>query len=449
MNMYMKNSISKIKLLAFGFILAVFSSCSFFEVDETIDPNNPDANEFLENPTAIELNQLAIGVFGSMRGGFSDYFRITGSLGREIYVFASTESRWYTELLGTAGVIDNSNFLNAYFPSFFTTVRRAALFSKSANTSVLLTENDKKAISGFSKTIQAFGMLHALNMQGENGIRVDLEDIFNPGPIVGYDEALVAIKTLLDEGYDELTTSTTAFPFTVPSGFSAYATPANFAKYNRALAARVTLYQEDWDEVLNVLPLSYMNLTGSLTASPLFTYGNAPDVNNPLFQRANTNPSTLVAVHPDMVASIQASGSRSSKILQRTTPRSLGGLTGTHESALYATNTTSIPLLKNEELILIYAEALAQTGETTEAIDAINIIRNAYGLVDYAGPEDLSSLIDEILNQRKVSLFYEGHRWIDMRRYNRLDELPLDLETHIVFDRMPIPFAELQWDQHN
>jgi hypothetical protein len=42
-----------------------------------------------------------------------------------------------------------------------------------------------------------------------------------------------------------------------------------------------------------------------------------------------------------------------------------------------------------------------------------------------------------------LSLLFEGgHRWIDMRRYDRLDLLPLDDDDHAVHPVFPIPTAE-------
>ena len=41
-----------------------------------------------------------------------------------------------------------------------------------------------------------------------------------------------------------------------------------------------------------------------------------------------------------------------------------------------------------------------------------------------------------------MSLVFEGHKWIDMRRFGRLAQLPKDLPTHIVVSRLPVPQAE-------
>jgi hypothetical protein len=109
-----------------------------------------------------------------------------------------------------------------------------------------------------------------------------------------------------------------------------------------------------------------------------------------------------------------------------------------------AYSTAPIPIIHNEELILIYAEANIQTDNLAEAVKALNIIRNGHSLPDYSGAVTKDALINEMLNQRRYSLFYEGHRWIDMRRYDRLDQLPIDRTDDDVWSAMPIPFTEGQ-----
>jgi hypothetical protein len=47
-----------------------------------------------------------------------------------------------------------------------------------------------------------------------------------------------------------------------------------------------------------------------------------------------------------------------------------------------------------------------------------------------------------MLHQRRYSLFFEGHRWIDMRRYNKLGELPIDRTGDKVHVSFPIPLNE-------
>jgi hypothetical protein len=110
---------------------------------------------------------------------------------------------------------------------------------------------------------------------------------------------------------------------------------------------------------------------------------------------------------------------------------------------LYAGNTASVPIIKNEELILLRAEANAGLGNRLQAIQDLNFIRaNSGGLAPlattYAG-----DLVTEILYNRRYSLFDEyGDRWVDLRRYGRLAELPKALPSHKIFPIVPIPVDE-------
>ena len=117
-------------------------------------------------------------------------------------------------------------------------------------------------------------------------------------------------------------------------------------------------------------------------------------------------------------------------------------LTSLYDLNVYATNTDPIPMIRNEELILIYAEAQAQSGMVDDAKMAIDIIRSSHGLEAYTGETSQDAMIDEILFQRRYSLFAEGHRFYDMRRYDRLGTLPIDRPDDNVWLGFPRPLAE-------
>lgn len=112
--------------------------------------------------------------------------------------------------------------------------------------------------------------------------------------------------------------------------------------------------------------------------------------------------------------------------------------------------------IKNEELILMYGEANAElntVASLAQAVLAINAIRTGYGLPVYAGAVTKAALIDEVYKQRRFSLFFEGHRWFDMRRRNLLSQIQpqgtIGTQTFVVFQKMSRPDAEIQWDLRN
>jgi len=108
-----------------------------------------------------------------------------------------------------------------------------------------------------------------------------------------------------------------------------------------------------------------------------------------------------------------------SKIALRDATATLDDLSGDYDVTVFTSLNDPIPLIRNEELILIAAEANIGT-DNAAAVAAINVIRNAAGIGDYTGMVTDAALLTEVLYQRRYSLFGEGHRWVD---YRRLDQV--------------------------
>ncbi len=88
----------------------------------------------------------------------------------------------------------------------------------------------------------------------------------------------------------------------------------------------------------------------------------------------------------------------------------------------YATPSTPIPIIRNEELILLRAEANIGLSNLLPATDDINVVRTVSGkLASIPVLATPTAALDELLYNKRYSLLYEGgHRWIDMRHYSRL-----------------------------
>src|SRR5262249_24800534 len=116
----------------------------------------------------------------------------------------------------------------------------------------------------------------------------------------------------------------------------------------------------------------------------------------------------------------------------------------------YPTPSSPIPLIRNEELILIRAEANNnKTARDAAAAAAdINFLRvNSGGYAANAGLSGATqqAVQDEIMFQRKYSLLYEGLRWVDMRRTGRLNQLTIDVPaTDHIFSTLPVNSFEVQ-----
>ena len=156
----------------------------------------------------------------------------------------------------------------------------------------------------------------------------------------------------------------------------------------------------------------------------------------------NANGETRVA-QPNFVTEATPGDDRLSKVELRNSAAFQDGLQSNYDVFVAKSNVDPLPIIRNEELILLYAEIKAQLGTTAEAVNGINKIRNlSGGLTNYSGATDKNSLITEILKQRRYSLYAEGHRWIDMRRYNLLSALPIDRTNDDVWVEFPVPVTE-------
>jgi len=104
-----------------------------------------------------------------------------------------------------------------------------------------------------------------------------------------------------------------------------------------------------------------------------------------------------------------------------------------------ATGTDQTVVLRLAEMYLIRAEANIGSAQ---ADDDVNTIRNRAGLTNISGVT-----LDDILQERFVELCFEGHRWTDLTRTGKADEVmsvinPLTWQSTDVL--MPIPQREIQ-----
>ncbi len=278
-----------------------------------------------------------------------------------------------------------------------------------------------------------------LNLTYTNGIRVNVTNPNNLGPYVSYTAGLAAITSLLDSAQTAFTNATVSFTL---AGFAGFSDAPGLNQFNRALAARVDVYQKNWQTALNDLNTSFFSLNGSFNTGVYHEFGTGSgDQLNPVFIPQNQTGEVRLA-HPSYEADIEAGDDRAGKATIRTSPASLSGLTSDWDLWVYTSSTAPIGIIRNEELILIYAEANIQLDNLSAAVNAINIIRTGHGLPVYSGAVTASALITEMLFQKRYSLFFEGHRWIDLRRYNLLSTLPIDRPGDQVWTLFPLPVTE-------
>jgi hypothetical protein len=422
------------------------------------DYQNPPLDDLLTNPTVETVKAAATGVLQGTRQDHDTYVKWTGILGREGYYLDSNESR-YVRLLFN-GTPAATNFTgSSYWTTPFRNVRTAQLLVLALDhPNITMTAQEEEAIRGFAKTIQALDLFQVL--QTREKIPVDLpelDQLTTPAPIVERAAAFQRIVDLLNQGRTHLLAGGASFPFPLPSGFTQFGfdTPAEWVQFNRALLARVEVMRATiantgevdvarYEAALDALAGSFIDLAP--VANPLDdrsvlnkgvyqTYsGSAGDVANTLY-----DPSGKTVADSTLRRDVQLmpGGDPDARFQVKTVDAvarfTVNGLSSDLRFTIYDNRpffgaggqASPIPIIRNEELVLLRAEARWFTGDQAGATADLNWVRvNSGGLAPIAQPATDADFVTALLREIRYSLMYEGgHRWTAYRRFGRLAQL--------------------------
>jgi starch-binding outer membrane protein, SusD/RagB family len=417
---------------------------------DIVDLNNPGLEELESHPTPVGLNTAATGLLVGLRVGIAEpngLIPLLGAMGREGFnLNTNSDPRYVAEMI--IGPLDPGSgaFGANIWSARYANIRNSVIVLHATDLVVGLSDAQKEALRGFAKTIQALELLRVIVTRDANGavIDVDRSPTDEPGAIATKTEVYARIVQLLDEGRTHLQAGGTAFSFKLGSGFTGFDTPAGFVKVNRAIRARVAVYNNDWAVALTALGQSFLDTGASLATGVYHVYGvSSGDAANGILQGT-----PVIRANPLLVSSAQTGDLRaSSKIATgESGTGSSGGasITSDKHFTIYPTNVTPVPIIRNEELILLRAEANLGLGNLAQALVDINFIRaNSGGLLPYAGAVTPAAVLDELLYNKRYSLLWEGgHSWIDYRHYNKLTSLPRMVTGGKFFSKMPFPNNE-------
>jgi starch-binding outer membrane protein, SusD/RagB family len=406
------------------------------------NPNNPTVSGALSNPRAA-TTRMIVGVLATYRTNRTDQIRAFGSFGRETYYMFITDGRFLTGPLrdwrqnnafdaGTQWAGRYGNYRNEY---------EAA---KIVNSTTALTAAEKAGALGVLHTFEALDMLHVIEARGPIGAVVDMTDDPNAVlPVVSEDSTYSWISAKLDAASAELGAAGSSFYFPIYNGFGVGvpSTPAGFAQFNRAIKARVEVKRGSlgcatcYATALTALGGTWIaNLTTANRDNGVYViYSTAAgDALNTVGFNGSTGNDEYVHPGIDSIAGVALDNRYVRKVsgCPASSPRSEVGVSATHRPCTYATNTTTIPIVRNEELVLLRAEAEWFTGATAAATTDLSDVRTQSGsagggtsAVAFAAPANDSQFVSELLLQRTLSLYQEAQRWPDYRRFGRLAQL--------------------------
>lgn len=100
----------------------------------------------------------------------------------------------------------------------------------------------------------------------------------------------------------------------------------------------------------------------------------------------------------------------------------------------------NVILIRLAEMYLIRAEAAARLNKGDAARADINVIRKRAGLADTAAATE-AELLTAIEKERRAEFAHEGHRWFDLRRYNKISTVGITQPFRALW---PVPEREVQ-----
>jgi len=223
----------------------------------------------------------------------------------------------------------------------------------------------------------------------------------------------------------------------------------------KALKARLYLYTENWKKaedyatlIINdsadfklTKPYSQFYAAKNSTESIFevdYTVNNKNSYATNWFQNPTTGGKKEFLPTDDFVALLKdpnVGGSRSALIF------TVGGVTYGNMNFKIATGEDQSYVLRLAELYLIRAEAKAEQLKLDEGLKDLNVVRNRANVASISTVSTKDELIDRILLERSVELAYESHRWFDLIRKKKAQQVLGITDANKLL--LPIPRQEV------
>src|ERR1043166_4541875 len=436
--------------------------------------NNVSAETLSGALTTASAQLLTTGLFNQYRNSaIGNYVVFPETMARDALRIDKAETRYLTEMIGNVQP-DNGAFTGqGMYTGFFIGIRSANTLidaTTAATDASGMVAAQRNALIGMAQTMKALNYWNVMESRDSIGMPIDLDHDINtpPAPWTCKQDVLAYISSLLDSAATALGAASATFPVTLPSGYRAIAgTPAGFLKFNRGIKGKVELYRA----ISRQAPTGAAGLTAAIAAlnasfmetTDLSAAGLAQGVYENYSTASGETTNTLVdaALHlnQSVFDSLQVGDLRGSKLVKAASPYSIttNGATITTQydyafSIGASSLTHALPILKNEELLLLRAQAAIEQNDLATATQYLNFVRvNSGGLAPYPLFVSQAAARSALLYEKRYSLLFEGpHRLLDLRAYALMNSTTFKPGTSnspfagdLFTSALPIPINEL------
>jgi hypothetical protein len=424
------------------------------------DYNRASIQDLVGNPTATLVNQATSGLYQNARRDAAFRVRSAGILGREVYYLDPNEPRYASELI--AGSIDPSSFAgNHDYNNPYGTIAQGQIILTAVDKVAEFSDAQKNAIKGFVYTMMGNDLMIIAELHQYGPTTVNEDPLAPPEPMKTQAEMYTQAAAYFDQAVPLLKAGGTSFTFSSPSGMAGFTNPSgSFLQYNRALRTRLDILQRQYAAAKVHVDSSFITTPASPTRATFnigtyYTFGTgAGDTSNGL--AAGTQEVADPTLRTD--AQLQPGGQRDQRYIDKIDSASTitrYGVTSALRYKMYRTTgaqftgasgtASPIPIIRNEDLILMRAETRWFTGDKPGAMADLNYVRTGSGkLAPIAQPATDADFITALLYERRYSIMYEGgYRWMDYRRFGLLsafNNYPRAGDVSPPY--FPVPFTE-------
>jgi hypothetical protein len=438
--------------------------CASFALASCSDPVIPNYNNPVPAPAITAQAELQAGATGIAAGDRENHafqILIMETMGRDAYRIDGADPRYINNPLGQ---FNPSAFIADFlWTSHFKTVRTVNDLTSAMAGSSIFSAAQKAGTFGYAETFKANQYVRLIELRDTVGVPISLGKAGQLDPIRCKPAVLAYISAALDSASDSLKAAGASFPFVLPGGFSsngAFDTPAGYLKFNRGLKGKNEVYRGFVNYAKNgtIDAAALNNAITAIDASFADVNGNFRDGVYHLYSTSsgdlvNQNfDNSVYRANPKVLSEAEPGDARLSKVRQ--TAGATISTEGVSSDILFTNPTgptTPIPLLINEELLLVKAEALWGLNRDAEALAIVNAVRTKSG--GFATPKLITSfptrldLLREILKQKRYSLLFESPaRAVDYRMFGLWSELGLERNAPATPTlgpmALPIPEAE-------
>lgn len=349
----------------------------------------------------------------------------------------------------------NDGTVGSMWANFYTTIYDANSVIEGINNSTSLTASSSEKWLAEAKFVRAFCYFYMVNIWGDVPLILTID----------VEKTALAPRTSVSDVYNQIKVDLEEAADNLPEDYSSYSSARIRAtKWTaEAMLARVNLYLENWQDaesyatsVIGNTSLFSLIQNLSSTNSPFITNNTEAIWQLPYYALAYTYEGSALFTSAGTYLLRNTSLFEDGDARATNWTTKISGSDGKtyYAPRKYKNSYSSSPserstVIRLAELYLIRAEARAEQDDLSGAVEDLKAIRGR-ALLTGSGSDDNTSKTDiltAISKERQRELFAEyGHRWFDLKRTGKADEVLAPLKSAWVADAALYPITQKEID---